>query len=169
MATIYLIGFMGSGKSSVGKQLAAKLNYSFVDLDKYIEESNGISINEIFEIKGEKEFRNIEFNALKKLAGTKNTLIACGGGTPCYFDNMELMNSTGITLYINMSAKMLADRLKNSKKERPLVANKNDEDLLDYISKTLEKREYFYTQANYTVKGKNLDVKELVDFLVDKI
>jgi len=169
MATIYLIGFMGSGKSTIGKQLAAKLNYSFIDLDKYIEESNGFTINELFEIKGEKEFRNNEFNALKKIAGTPNAVIACGGGTPCYYNNMELMNSTGITIYIKMSAKMLADRLKNSKTERPLVANKNDEDLLDYINKTLEKREDFYHQATYTVKGKDINIKELQSFLSDKI
>jgi shikimate kinase len=162
---IFLTGYMGSGKSTAGKKLAAKLNFEFIDLDKFIENECGQTINEIFAEKGENEFRAIEHNALKKLITRDDIVVACGGGTPCYYGNMELMNNNGITIYLKMSADTLASRLLNAKDKRPLLENKTETELKDFITGHLEKREDIYHQAQYIVKGKNLDVDELVDFV----
>lgn len=165
MAKIFLIGYMGSGKSTAGKKLASKLGFEFIDLDKFIESECGETINEIFANKGENEFRALEHNALKKLITKSNLVIACGGGTPCYYGNMELMNNNGTTIYLKMSAESLASRLVNAKDKRPLIENKNEAELKDYITEHLEKREDIYHQAQYIVKGKSLDIDELVDFV----
>jgi shikimate kinase len=162
---IFLTGYMGSGKSTAGKKLASKLNFEFIDLDKFIESECGQTISEIFDEKGENEFRAMEHNALKKLITKDNLVIACGGGTPCYYGNMELMNNNGITIYLKMSAESLASRLLHAKGIRPLIENKTEPELRDYITEHLEKREDIYHQAQYIVKGKNLDVDELVDFV----
>jgi len=165
MAKIFLIGYMGSGKSTAGKRLATKLKSEFIDLDEFIEGECGQTIPGIFEEKGEAEFRAIEHNALKKLIAKENTVIACGGGTPCYYGNMELMNNNGITVYIKMSADALTSRLMNSRNKRPLLEDKTEEELRQFIAEHLEKREDFYHQAHYTVKGKDLDIDELVRFV----
>jgi len=162
---IFLTGYMGSGKSTAGKKLATKLNFEFIDLDKFIESECGQTISEIFDTKGENEFRALEHNALKKLITRDNVVIACGGGTPCYYGNMELMNNNGITIYLKMSADTLASRLVNAKGKRPLLENKTEAELKEYITEHLEKREDIYHQAQYIVKGKNLNVDELVEFV----
>ncbi len=169
MAKLFLIGFMGCGKSTIGKQLASKLNYNFIDLDNFIEQENNLSINEIFENKGENEFRKIETNALKKIVSIPNSIVSCGGGTPCYYGNVDLMLNNGTVIYVKMSAKMLVNRLINAKNQRPLIQNKNKEELLEYVSAKLTEREIFYQKANYTVKGKNFDVNEFATFLADNI
>jgi shikimate kinase len=165
MTKIFLIGYMGSGKSTAGKKLAAKLGFEFIDLDKFIEQETGKTIPEIFAEKGEGEFRALENNALKKLITKENIVVACGGGTPCYYGNMELMNNHGTTIYLKMSVDSLATRLINAKGKRPLVEGKTEEELKAYITEHLEKREDIYHQAQYIVKGKNLNVDELVDFV----
>ncbi|HEX8517107.1 MAG TPA: shikimate kinase [Bacteroidia bacterium] len=162
---IFLTGYMGSGKSTAGKKLAAKLNFEFIDLDKLIESDCGQTIEEIFADKGENEFRALEHNALKKLLQKDNAVIACGGGTPCYYGNMELMNNNGITIYLKMSAQSIATRLLKAKDKRPLIENKSEAELKEYITAHLEKREDIYHQAQYTVKGKNLNIDELVEFV----
>jgi shikimate kinase len=165
MTKIFLIGYMGSGKSTAGKKLAAKLGFEFIDLDKFIEEETGTTIPEIFKNKGEAEFRALEHNALKKLITKEKIVVACGGGTPCYYGNMELMNNNGTTIYLKMSVDSLVSRLINAKNKRPLIDNKSAEELRSYITENLEKREDIYHQAHYIVKGKNLNVDELVDFV----
>lgn len=169
MATIYLIGFMGSGKSSTGKRLAKKLNYNFIDLDKLIESDYQTTIADVFKERGEREFRNIEHNTLKKIIGRPNTIIACGGGTPCFFDNIELMNNSGITIYLKLSAKTLCERLLESKNPRPLIVDKSKAELEKFVSDLLDKREDFYHKASYIVKGKTMNLKALQEFLSDKI
>jgi shikimate kinase len=165
MAKIFLTGYMGSGKSTAGKKLASKLGYDFVDLDSFIEKEYKMTIPEIFAQKGEKEFRGIEHNCLKKLLSRDDLVIACGGGTPCYYNNMELMNNNGITIYLKMSADSLVNRLMNAKDKRPLVANKNEKELREFVTRQLEKREDTYHLAQFTVKGKDLDVDEFADFV----
>lgn len=165
MTKIFLIGYMGSGKSTAGKKLAAKLGFEFIDLDKFIECETGKTIPEIFDEKGEAEFRALEHNALKKLITKECIVVACGGGTPCYYGNMDLMNNNGTTIYLKMSADSLASRLLNAKDKRPLIENKTEEELRSFITEHLEKREDIYHQAQYIVKGKNLNVDELVDFV----
>jgi shikimate kinase len=119
MSKIFIVGYMGSGKSTAGKKLASKLGFEFIDLDHYIENEFGQTVPEIFKTKGENEFRAMEHNALKKLVLKENVVISCGGGTPCYYGNMELMNNHGTTIYLKMSAETLAHRLLNAKDNRP--------------------------------------------------
>lgn len=165
MSKIFLTGYMGSGKSTAGKKLAADLGYAFIDLDHFIESEYKLTIPEIFATKGEKEFRAMENNTLKKVLEKNNTVIACGGGTPCYYNNMDLMNKNGITIYLKMSVDALMVRLTNAKEKRPLIMNKTPEELRAFITRQLEKREDQYHQAQYIVKGKNLDIDELVAFV----
>lgn len=169
MALLFLTGYMGSGKSTVGEKLASKIKYSFVDLDKFIEAEYHQTIPEIFASKGEGEFRAMEHNALKKLVERDDVVIACGGGTPCYYDNMELMNNHGITVYIKMSVDTLVSRLSVAKEKRPLIQNKTPEELRAFVIRQLEKREDFYHKAQYTVKGKDLNVDELATFVKEQV
>ncbi len=169
MAKFFITGYMGSGKSTAGKKLSAKLGYEFIDLDKFIEAEYQQTIPEIFSTKGENEFRAMEHNALKKVMEKDNVVVACGGGTPCYYNNMELMNNHGNTVYLKMSADSLVHRLMDSKEQRPLLANKSETELRTFVNRQLEKREDFYHQAQYTVKGKDLDIDELVSFVKEKV
>lgn len=169
MAKFFLTGYMGSGKSTVGEKLAAKLKYDFIDLDKLIESDYKQSIPEIFATKGEKEFRAMEHNTLKRVIEKNNVVVACGGGTPCYYDNMELMSNNGVTVYIKMSVDALLDRLTNAKEKRPLIENKTAPELRSFIKRQLEKREDIYHKAQYTVKGKDINVDELALFVKEQV
>lgn len=169
MAKIFLTGYMGSGKTSAGKTLATQLGYEFIDLDKFVEQEYKMTIPEIFSSKGEKEFRAMEHNALKKVIEKENTVVACGGGTPCYYNNMEMMNNNGTTVYLKMSADSLVNRLMNAKDKRPLILNKDEKQLREFVNRQLEKREDTYHQAQYIVKGKDLNVKELAAFVKEQI
>ena len=162
---IFLIGYMGSGKSTAGKKLAAKLNMDFVDLDDYIEANYEKSIEAIFEQEGENKFRELEYNYLKHFLEKDNLILSVGGGTPCFYDSMDLMNKNGITVYMKMSVDALANRLANAKKKRPLIKDMSETDLKHFINSNLEKREPFYLQAQYKVKAKDLNVDELAGFL----
>ena len=169
MAKIFLTGYMGSGKSTAGKKLASDLGYEFIDLDHFIETQYKQTIPEIFASKGENEFRSMEHNALKKVLEKTDAVVACGGGTPCYFNNMELMKKNGITIYLKMSVDALVHRLIHAKEKRPLIANKTETELHAFITRQLEKREDFYNQAQFTVKGKNLKIEELVAFVKETV
>jgi shikimate kinase len=169
MAKFFLVGYMGSGKSTIGKQLAAKLKYDFIDLDSLIETDYHMSINEIFATKGEAEFRGMEHNTLKKVLEKNNVVVACGGGTPCYYDNMELMNRNGITIYIKMSTDTLISRLSQAKNSRPLLENKTEDELRTFVASQLERREDTYHQAHYVVKGKDLNIPELAKFIKEQV
>lgn len=169
MAKFFLTGYMGSGKSTVGEKLASKLKYDFIDLDKQIESEYKQTIPEIFATKGEKEFRAMEHNTLKRVIEKDNLVIACGGGTPCYYNNMELMNNNGVTVYLKMSVDALVNRLMNAKIKRPLIENKTEGELREFVNRQLEKREDIYHLAQYTVKGKDLNVDELVSFVKNQV
>lgn len=169
MAKFFLIGYMGSGKTTVGKQLATKLNYDFIDLDAFIEKEYQQTIDAVFTTKGEAEFRAMEHNMLKRVIEKNNVVIACGGGTPCYYSNLELMNNNGITIYVKMSADTLISRLINAKSSRPLLKDKTENELRSFVVQQLEKREHFYNQAHYVVKGKDLNVSELAKFLKEQV
>lgn len=165
---LFLIGYMGSGKSTAGKKLAAKLGLGFLDLDEYIEKEYGKTIAEIFETEGEERFRELEHLYLKKVMEMDNIVLSLGGGTPCFYNHMEMINNNGISIYFKMSADALANRLMNAKKERPLIKNMSASELKEFITSSLEKRETFYLQAQYKVKAKDLNIDELVVFLRDK-
>ena len=162
---IYLIGFMGSGKSSLGKILAHKLNYAFVDLDDIIEEKAEKKITDIFKDDGEQAFRSIEQECLAKTFSFTNTVIATGGGTPCFFDNMEMMNQNGISVYLKFSSGILASRLFDNPGERPLLAqHKSKQDLKNYIDSLLKDREQFYNNSKLIVEGK-INLKKIVELI----
>jgi shikimate kinase len=154
MERIFLIGYMGSGKTTIGKMLAARLGYSFVDMDAHIEESQFKSVSQIFTEIGEAEFRKLEQKCLHEVAEFHHAVISTGGGAPCFFDNMEFMNSNGYTVYLKLTPAELAARLQFSKaNKRPLIANKKGEELLDFIADGLAKRETYYNQAALHING----------------
>ncbi len=169
MERIYIIGYMGSGKTTVGKKLAKLLALSFVDLDVYIESKYRQTVTEIFAEKGEDEFRKIESKALIDVAQFDNVVISTGGGTPCFFNNMELMNKTGTTVYIKTDSEELAARLLASKTERPLIAGKSEDELIPFISKHLATRECYYMNAKIIYHTYKMITKEDVYLTVDGI
>lgn len=162
---IYLLGFMGSGKTTFGKKLAKALGYSFVDLDELIEKQEKKSITEIFSSEGETRFREAESKCLKNFKSEKPTVMACGGGTPCYFDNLDWMNKGGITVYIRVPAKELARRLLIEKNHRPLIAGLSSESLEQFISNKLQSREEFFNQAKVIVDGTGITPEALIPLL----
>lgn len=163
MRPIYLIGYMGCGKSTLGKALAARCDIRFVDLDDYIEERAGKSIREIFLADGEAAFREMERDALADLAATPNAVIACGGGTPCFGDNMELMNHYGVTVHLCASHGRLLERLKRGRAKRPLIANLGDEELDRFITEQLERRMPYYSKAACTFDSTLLEDENQIE------
>lgn len=159
---VYLIGYMGSGKSTIGKKLSRKLGFGFIDLDGYVEEHYGKSIPSIFEEEGEQRFRELEKKYLSEVSQLENVIISTGGGTPCFFGNMDMMNRSGVTIYLKMSVAALANRLENARTQRPLLTGLTREGLKDFIKEALQKREPFYNQAHYLISGENADVDELM-------
>lgn len=160
---IFLIGFMGSGKTTVGKALAKKLNVSFTDLDRYIEEENHKSISEIFTEKGEEGFRELESVALREIIAKDSTIISCGGGTPCFNNNIELMNKSGLTVYLQYPAGKLKNRLLPNMRKRPLLKNlKTAEELDEYIRFKLIEREKHYLKSKLVLKNP-AGTKEIID------
>jgi shikimate kinase len=158
---IYIMGFMGSGKTTAGKKLASILGWSFIDLDKKIEEFTGNTIPELFSVYGEEHFRNVESEVLKSLGNKLNTVISTGGGTPCHFDNMDYMIETGLTIYLKLTPLQLKGRLNGSKEERPLIMNLDKRSLLGFIEEKLSVREKWYERAELIVEGINLDINLL--------
>jgi shikimate kinase len=164
---VYIIGFMGSGKSTAGKKLAAALGWSFIDLDKKIEEHTGITIPALFSQFGEDYFRNIEAEMLRSLKDSKNTVVSTGGGTPCYGDNMDYMLRTGLTIYLKLTPPQLQSRLSGSKTVRPLIKDLNASQLIGFIDEKLAVREKWYTRADITIIGVDLDINSLKLLVVE--
>jgi shikimate kinase len=145
---------MGSGKTTIGKLVAARLGYGFVDMDTHIENKQFKSVSQIFSEKGEAEFRRLEQSCLHEVAEFDDVIIATGGGAPCFFDNMDYMNSHGLTVYLKLTAKELADRLEAiGGNKRPLIASKKGEELRQFIAEGLSGREPFYDKAVYSLSG----------------
>lgn len=144
---IYLIGYMGSGKSTLGNKLAREMGLTFIDLDKYIEERNCKTVPQLFTELGEPGFREKERKALEEISEFTDVIIATGGGAPCFYDNMELMNRTGITVFLDIHPSVLAERLLKSKTERPLIQGKSRTELIRFIDESLKKRMPFYSKA----------------------
>ncbi len=162
---IYLIGYMGSGKSTLGRRLANHAKMQFIDMDHYIEERNCKSIPQIFKEFGEQGFRKRERIALEELSEFTGVVIATGGGAPCFFNNIQLMNQTGKTIFLDIDPKILAERLMNSKTERPLIKGKSKTELVDFIDETLEKRNPYYRQAHYTITRPDLPLDEVIKMI----
>lgn len=162
---IYLIGFMGSGKTTFGKKLARKMGYDFLDMDKLIEQIEGVSVAELFSVKGETYFRKMESDVLHSTVVHKHAVISCGGGTACYFDNMDWMQEKGITVYLNVKADRLYGRLKTRRAKRPLIAALNDAQLKDYIFQKLSERETFYLQAKLIIDPEKVSAKKASELI----
>lgn len=154
---IVLLGYMGSGKSTIGKLLAERLDYRFVDLDGYIEESEKMPISQIFDEKGEIYFRKKEsYYVSKALTENEEVILSLGGGTPCYGKNMDdILELTDKVFYLKLSVNALAKRLLNEKNERPLIKNVVDEELAEFIGKHLFERSVFYQKARFTIECDN--------------
>jgi shikimate kinase len=159
---VFLIGYMGSGKSTVGKKLARSLGYEFIDTDTIISEMVGKEVSRIFAEDGEDAFRQLEHSVLVSFKDRKDTVIATGGGMPCFFDNMAIMKRTGITVYLQMQVESLIKRLNQAKIARPMLPNLPHDQLKLYIQQHLSKRGPFYNDAHLTVKGESLDMEGLV-------
>ncbi len=156
---------MGAGKTTIAKKIAKKINYQFIDTDQLIEKTCNKSINEIFVEHGEKYFRNIETEVLFSLESKNKLVISCGGGLPCFNNNIEFINKNGISIYLKLSEKSLFYRLKNSKKVRPLIDNFNSDELQLFIRNSLKQREVFYTKAHHIIQGENLNIYQIIDIL----
>ncbi|MBT8281669.1 MAG: shikimate kinase [Muriicola sp.] len=168
---IALLGYMGSGKSVVGKALADSLNHRFLDLDSYIEEEMNSTIPEIFKEKGELFFRKKEHEFLRKvLNSNQNTVLSTGGGTPCYSGNMELLlQATSNVFYLQMSVNGLTKRLAGEMGHRPLISHLQEEELAEYIGKHIFERQAFYNRATHTIKCEGKTVAEIVKMITAEL
>lgn len=158
---VWLIGFMGSGKSTHGARLARSLDYTFTDMDEYITGKAGKSIPEIFSTQGEAAFREMERRAVEELSKLEGIVISTGGGAPCHHDLMDQMNRTGLTVYLRLSPEALADRLKKSKTRRPLIEGKSGDELTAWIRETLTVRETYYGKAQLVLDAIDLQSSAL--------
>lgn len=146
---LYIIGFMGVGKTTIGKELALKHNINFIDTDKEIEKKSNNSILNIFQEHSESHFRELESITLKEIS--EDSIVACGGGLPIYNNNMELIKKSGLSIYLKASEKEIFNRLKRDLKNRPLLKNKSNKEIENFIQETLTEREKFYKMADYII------------------
>jgi shikimate kinase len=164
MRKVFLIGYMGSGKSTIAKALAQKTGIPHYDLDEVIEKRSENSISQIFEAKGELFFRLLEHEVLSELvASPESMILSWGGGTPCYANNNEFLSSENTTsIYLSASIENLYHRIVNEKEKRPMVANKSEEELKEFIAKHLFDRSFYYNQANFTIRVDQKSINEIV-------
>ena len=166
---VFLVGYMASGKTTIGNALAKKMNFQFIDLDQYIERREVMTVPDIFKVKGEIYFRKKETFYLSELiSNNNNSVISLGGGTPCYGNNMELLHSSenSITIYLKASLNELVKRLSKDKQNRPLIAHlKKEVDLLEFIGKHLFERSNYYGRASKTIDVDN----KLIDDIIEEI
>lgn len=157
-----LVGYMGSGKTSVGRALEQAIGLKFVDLDQCIEEKVGMNIVTIFEQKGELFFRKTERQILHEVCAEENIILSTGGGTPAYYDNMQVINAQTTSIYLHASPTALAQRLQAEKQQRPMIAHITDDDLPEFIAKHLFERNAFYQNADYTIATSHRSEEEVV-------
>ena len=157
MHRIILVGYMGSGKTTVGKALSKETGMIFYDLDWYIESRMRKSVSQLFAERGEEGFRKIEYNMLHEVAEFEDVIISCGGGTPCFFDNMDYLNQQGDVVYLKATPETLYKHLLMAKVERPLLKGKSPEELIAYITEHLKERAPFYEKARHVLDVSVLD------------
>lgn len=161
---IYMVGYMGCGKSTIGRKVSELMGISFIDLDKYIERKFFRSVPAIFAEEGEESFREKERLSLLEVSQFEDIVIGTGGGAPCFFDNMEVMNKNGVTVYIAPDTEVLANRLIKSRTVRPLIAGKSEKELILFINDTLLKRAPYYEKSKVVIRGENnLDPQLVID------
>ena len=169
MRRIILIGYMGSGKTTVGKALSKETGMMFYDLDWYIESRMRKTVSQIFAERGEEGFRQIEHNMLHEVAEFEDVIISCGGGTPCFFDNMDYLNQQGDVVYLKATPETLYKHLMMAKVERPLLKGKSPEELIAYITEHLQERAPFYEKARHTLDVNVLDNYDKIAVSVERI
>ncbi len=162
MKRILLVGFMAAGKTTLGKALAKEMGLQFIDLDHYIENRYRCTVSQLFAQRGEEAFRQIERNMLHEVAEFEDVVIATGGGTPCFFDNMDYMNAQGVTVFLDASVDVIYTRLTIARVQRPLVAGKSAEELRTYIAEMLGRRMPYYSRATHTFCANRLENVEQV-------
>lgn len=166
---VFLIGYMGCGKSSIGRKITDVTGMRFMDMDAEIEARCGMTVSEFFVKNGEGAFRNEERKLLETLGGQQDTIIATGGGAPCFFDNMELMNRLGVTVFLSTSPAKLASRLENGKCKRPLLRDKTQEELERFISEGIKDREPFYSKAKMIIACDGMSDEQIMNHIIDYI
>lgn len=167
--SIFLVGLMGCGKTYIGQKLAAAMSYNFLDLDHYLEEDYGSTIVSIFENKGESFFRQLEHDYLLSLRDKRRHIFSTGGGLPCFHQNIEIMNSTGITVYLKVTPEIIVKRISNQRDHRPLLKNfANDIELLNFIEKKMIEREAFYKKAKIIINA-DADPTAIIKEITSKI
>lgn len=169
MQRIILIGYMGAGKTTVGKQLADNLGLMFYDLDWYITSRMHRTVAQIFEESGEEGFRKMEHNMLHEVAEFENVVLSCGGGTPCFFDNMDYLNQQGETVYLKATPEVLYAHLKMGKTVRPLFLNKTPEEVKAFVKEQLAQREPYYLKAKHVLDVNLLDSYDKIQTSVKNI
>ena len=169
MQRIILIGYMGAGKTTVGKQLADNLGLMFYDLDWYITSRMHRTVAQIFEESGEEGFRKVEHNMLHEVAEFENVVLSCGGGTPCFFDNMDYLNRQGETVYLKATPEVLYAHLKMGKTVRPLLLNKTPEEVKAFVKEQLAQREPYYLKAKHVLDVNLLDSYDKIQTSVKNI
>lgn len=166
---IILVGYMGSGKTTVGRALAKSLGLPFYDLDWYIESRMHRTVSQLFEERGEAGFRQVEHNLLHEVAEFEHVVIACGGGTPCFFDNMDYLNRQGETVYLKCTPEVLFEHLKMGKTVRPLLSGKTPEEVRRFIGSQLTQREPFYGRARHVLDVTLMDNYEKIRLTVEQL
>ena len=169
MTRIFLIGYMGAGKTTLGKAFARTMGLTFIDLDWYIEERFHKTIRELFTERGEDAFRDLERRMLHEVGDFEDVVISVGGGTPCFFDNVDYMNSVGETVFLDVDIRVLFRRLKIAKQQRPLLDGKSDEELMQFIQEALQNRLPFYTRAKHTFNGEKLEDRRQIQQSVERL
>ena len=169
MVRIFLTGYMGAGKTTLGKAFARQMNIPFIDLDWYIEERFHKTVGELFIERGETGFRELERNMLHEVAEFENVVISTGGGAPCFYDNMDFMNRNGKTVFLNVHPDVLFRRLRVAKQQRPILQGKQDDELKEFIIRALEKRTPFYSQAQYVFNADELEDRSQIEKSVEKL
>lgn len=169
MKRIFLIGYMGAGKTTLGKALARTMKIDFYDLDWYIEDRFHTKVADIFAEKGESGFRDIERNMLREVGEFENVIISCGGGTPCFFDNMDYMNEQGETVFLNAAPHVLKEHLLMGKSQRPLIQGKSPEELEEFVRESLLKRMQYYTKAKHVIHIDVIHTREEIQAYANQI
>ena len=169
MTRIFLTGYMGAGKTTLGKAFAHRTGLEFIDLDWYIEERFHRSIPQLFAERGEDGFRQLEHDMLHEAGEFENVVISVGGGTPCFFDNMDYMNRQGQTVFLDVDTDVLFRRLRVATQQRPILQGKTDEELRQFIGKALASRLPHYRKARYTFDGSRLESRNQIAEAVDRL
>ncbi|MBE9488266.1 MAG: shikimate kinase [Bacteroidetes bacterium] len=162
---IFLVGYMGCGKSTLGRHMAQELNYKYIDTDTLIEKKYDATIPQIFVLHGEDRFREMEREAVQSLDESENAVVSTGGGLPCHNENIELLNSKGFTIYIEVPEELLLKRISKTSSKRPLLAHKTPDEMLDFVKDSLDRRRPYYQQAKMKISGGHIQAHDIVQLM----